>query len=252
MSKMQKKLKEIADIQLGFPFRGKLEDLPVGEVCVIQPKDISNNGEINWAGVSKVCLPGRAKPLFLENGDIIIPAKGRDNSPKKMTGIAEGQLVVASPYFFTVRIASADSLDPLNGFVYWWLRQRPTQEYFSRYSAGSAVKNLTRAAIDEIPVILPTKNEMEQVIVSDVFISMHTETLNKLIKSNNKITNGIAQKLASKYSKPNNDLEKNIDDPFIIEDIKSALAQNDGENTQDYMAAALIINTGPEKNADKE
>ncbi len=199
MSKMQKKLSEIAEIQLGFPFRGKLEDLPAGHVCVIQPKDIDSNGEVNWGTVARVSLPGRAKPLYLKNGDILIPGKGRDNSPKRVFGIAEDQLVVASPYFFTVRVPHKALIDSRGAFIYWWLKQRPTRDYFSRYAAGSAVKNITKSVIENTLVILPSEAEMDEVIVCDVFIEQHTQTLYKLIENNKKVAEGIAQNLAAKY-----------------------------------------------------
>ncbi len=199
MSMMQKKLSEIADIQLGFPFRGKLEDLPEGDVYVIQPKDIDSNGGVNWGAVARVSLPGRAKPLYLKNGDILIPGKGRDNSPKRVLDIAEGQLVVASPYFFTVRVPHKALIDPLGGFIYWWLKQRPTRDYFSRYAAGSAVKNITKSVIESTLIILPSEDEMVGVIFSDVLIDQHTQTLYRLIENNKKVTEGIAQNLAAKY-----------------------------------------------------
>jgi hypothetical protein len=250
---MQKKLSEIADIQLGFPFRGKIENLAAGDIHVLQPRDISGIGDIKWdsEGIGKVSLPGRATPMYLEASDILMPAKGRDNTPKVIPEDINDRLVVASPHFYSIRVTPRYEKDLLPAYVAWWLRQKPIQDYYAKYAVGSAVKNLTRAVIEETPIVIPSDKEMVNTFMAVIFLDAHTQKLNQLIENNNKLQAGLAQNILSKHK---DSTELDIADPSAIEELHKymkAMKSNSDDNP-DLAKAAFISLTDTKPNSDKE
>lgn len=250
---MQKKLSEIADIQLGFPLRGKVEKLDDGDIYVLQPKDISGISDIEWEseGIGQVSLPGRATPMYLKANDILMPAKGRDNTPKVIPEDINDRLVVASPHFYSIRVKPRYEKDLLPAYVAWWLRQKPMQDYYAKYAVGSAVKNLTRAVVEDTPIVIPSDKEMLNTFMAAIYIDAHTQKLNQLIENNNKLHAGLAQNILTKHK----DLTKpDTVDTTAVEELHKfmkTMKSNSNENP-DLAKAAFISLTDTKPNSDKE
>ena len=73
---MSFKLKDIADIRLGHPFRGSIKGDEKGDVNVVQVRDTNDSGEVNGSKLVRTFLAGRKKPDWLQTGDILFVAKG--------------------------------------------------------------------------------------------------------------------------------------------------------------------------------
>ena len=67
---MSFKLKDIADIRLGHPFRGSIEGDECGDVHVVQMRDTNDSGEVDGSNLVRTFLTGRKKPDWLQKGDI--------------------------------------------------------------------------------------------------------------------------------------------------------------------------------------
>jgi len=72
-------LSEIARIYPGHPFRGKIEEFEDSGVLVVQMRDVSPQGRINWSSCIQTALPGRKSPKYLSVGDILVAARGSHN-----------------------------------------------------------------------------------------------------------------------------------------------------------------------------
>ena len=56
------KLKQIADINAGYPFRGKIPEVAGSGVVAVQMKDITAQNEIHWASCIHTELTGKREP----------------------------------------------------------------------------------------------------------------------------------------------------------------------------------------------
>jgi hypothetical protein len=69
-------LGELALVQAGYPFRTTVEEVPGGDVHVIQMKDVSAELGVDWSAVMRTRLAGRKRPDWIVDGDILFAAKG--------------------------------------------------------------------------------------------------------------------------------------------------------------------------------
>ena len=58
-------LKTLAILMAGQPLRGSIENMPDGEVAVVQMKDVDPDGGIQKDRLYRVNLTGRKKPDYL-------------------------------------------------------------------------------------------------------------------------------------------------------------------------------------------
>lgn len=185
-------LSKLASIAAGYPFRGKIDALPKGEVAVIQMRNADPEAGIDWASLSRVELPRPSTKSLLRPDDIILSTRGGRNFPyfiEKRTG-----LVVCSPHFFVIRVETSEILPQ---FLAWQLRQRPAQDYFTAGSTGSYILNLKRNVVEDLPITIPPMAEQQR--IADLYTAAQAERkiLTRLIENRNTEMNAIAQRLLS-------------------------------------------------------
>ncbi len=139
-----------ARVSAGFPFRGAIDALEPGEVAVIQMRNVEGEG-VDWPSLSRVSLPTKREPDYLGEGDVIFATRGRRNFALALSEIPGP--AVCSPHFFVLRVDKADKLLP--AFLAWQINQKPAQEYLQQAATGSHILNITRGAIESLPIVIP-------------------------------------------------------------------------------------------------
>jgi len=147
-----KSLHAVAEVSAGFPFRGAVDDLPAGEVKVVQVRDVSGSAPIDWATVPSKALPKSRSADFLRAGDVLITTRGRRNEAAAL--LDPPAQAVAATNLFVIRLGEGALLLP--EFLAWQINQRPAQEYLAASATGSHVLNLTRPALEALPIAIPT------------------------------------------------------------------------------------------------
>lgn len=168
---------EVASISAGYPFRGKIDGLPEGNVAVIQMRNVDPENGIDWPNLSRIDLPRIAPKALLRRGDIILSTRGGRNfaycldEPYKQT--------VCSPHFFVIR-----SMRPglLPEFLAWQLNQRPAQEYFAAGATGSYILNLKREVVEGLPIAIPSLGEQQRLLELHAAVRAERSILTRLIE----------------------------------------------------------------------
>lgn len=137
-------------VRPGFPFRGAIDALAPGDVGVIQMRNVEE-GIVDWSKLARVTLPTKRAPDLLEVGDVIFATRGRRNFAVVLEQIPGP--AVCSPHFFVLR--SRDPQRLLPAFLAWQINQRPAQDYLQQAATGSHILNITRAAIESLPLSIP-------------------------------------------------------------------------------------------------
>lgn len=70
------KIKEFCNIKMGYSFRERLVHVPDGDVKVIQPKNISENGVLSFGGENPLKTDASASKQ-LKPGDVLLVSRGR-------------------------------------------------------------------------------------------------------------------------------------------------------------------------------
>jgi len=182
------KLSTVASIVGGYPFRSAIEDLPAGDVGVLQMANVDPVKGVDSAKTIRVELPAERKPTFLASGDIVIAARGTKNYAVRIASL-EGQVVCTSQ-FFLIRLLDPGKVDAR--FLAWQLNQRPSQDYLRREATGTYILNIRREVMDRLPIALPPFDQ--QLAIAGLAETARSErlALNKLIENRTHLLEAIA------------------------------------------------------------
>ena len=150
-AKIYARLVDCATISPGFPFRGAVDLLPEGEVSVIQMRNVGDAQGVDWTALTKIDLPTKRKPDLLVPGDVILTTRGRRNFALVLTTVPCP--AVCSPHFFVIRVRQPQIIMP--EFLAWQINQKAAQEHMQQSATGSYILNLTRSAVESVPISIP-------------------------------------------------------------------------------------------------
>lgn len=183
-------LAELASISAGYPFRGKIDALPEGDVAVIQMRNADPDAGIDWDSLSHVELPRASEKSYLRAGDIILSTRGGRNFPYL---IAEcSRPAVCSPHFFVIRVHAGEILPE---FLAWQMRQKPCQDHFATGATGSYILNLTRDVVSGLPVVVPPPEAQHLIVEMDAAAKAERALLTQLIDTRANEMAAIARQL---------------------------------------------------------
>lgn len=153
-------LQEVARIAGGHPIRDAVRDIPGGEVAVVQMKNVDTETGVDWSSVARTHLFGRREPDWLKTGDILFSARGDRNvavcieeSPPK---------AVCSPHFFLIQTKNSNAVLP--EFIAWQMNLPQAQQYFAQSATGSYIKNIRRAVLEDLTLLVPTLERQHLIV----------------------------------------------------------------------------------------
>lgn len=142
-------LGDLAEVQMGYPFRSRVEHDPDGDVAVIQMKDIDDANLLHVEQAIRVSLPARGKAQhLLRPGDLLFRSRGRSNGAARV-GEGLGAAVLVAPM---LRIRA---LGVLPEFLCWYLNAPTTQAQLAAMSEGTSVRMISTEALKALEVPLP-------------------------------------------------------------------------------------------------
>lgn len=146
-------LKDIATISAGHPFRGKIEEVLGSSVVVVQMKDVTAAGEIEWSRCVHTTITTKREPQWLMPSDVLIAARGNHFYSVLIDESLPPTLkVLASPYFYLIRLKNQVILPQ---FLAWQLNQAHCQRYFEKITEGSLTKSIRRSVLENTPITIP-------------------------------------------------------------------------------------------------
>ncbi len=150
-------LGEIADVQMGYPFRSRLEHNPSGDVSVIQMKDIDDSNVVHGETAIRIVLPKGKGHHLLRAGDLLFRSRGRSNGAARvLEGI--GVAVLAAPMIL-IRPHGV-----LPDYLCWFINAPTTQAQFGALSEGTSVRMISAEALKALDVPLPAMAVQQRVI----------------------------------------------------------------------------------------
>lgn len=155
MSDFDTELSDIAEIQTGYVFRGKVTETPDGNVQVIQSKNLAD-GRIDLNELSTVSIPDRGNQWRVHKGDILIRTRGNDIAVALVTEEPPRDTIAAAPLTL-IRLTDTESADP--AYVAWALAQPDTLAYLKSAARGTAITTISKTALARTPLLLPDIEE---------------------------------------------------------------------------------------------
>ncbi|MFH7828266.1 restriction endonuclease subunit S [Kluyvera chengduensis] len=184
-----RKLGQIAGIRSGHTLRGAITPDPEGDVRLLQIKDLDQDWQFNHKVLPTVVWEQRIAPPFLEQGEIVVAARGNRN----LAIVYRGQVpVVPTSQFLIVSIKRKES-EIAPEYVCWLLNHPTIQQWFHR--SGTNIQLITKSALLDVAIPVPPIETQLQLIELQHIWQKEDELINRLQKNRHQLELGILQKL---------------------------------------------------------
>lgn len=180
---------ELADIQMGYPFRSRLEHDPQGDVAVIQMKDIDDTNLAHPENATRVTLPKGKTHHLLRAGDLLFRSRGRSN------GVAQvrediGPAVLSAPM---LRIRP-HSVSP--EYLCWYLNTPATQDRMATLAEGTSVQMISVEALKSLDVPLPSPAVQQRIAQAGALAEQEQALLDRIATLRQHLTTHLLMKFA--------------------------------------------------------
>lgn len=150
---------EIANIQAGYQFRGKVEPDPDGNVAILQIKDIEDRRHLNPDTIARVAFDKPYEQYLVSKDDVLFLSRGH----RQFAIAIEDDLTdtIASGYFYILRLHS-DRIRP--AYLAWYINQPPFQSQLAPHTQGTHMPFVSQSAFQDLTVPLPPLSVQDTVV----------------------------------------------------------------------------------------
>jgi hypothetical protein len=150
---------EAVDVQMGYPFRGRLEADPNGDVAVLQMKDIAGNAlPALPPDVTILQLAGRAERYLLKVGDVIFRSRGQTTATLITADL--GPVIIAAP-MMRLRLRSPGVRPE---YLAWYINQPKSQAYLRSELRGTSVLMISTESLKRLGITVPSVQRQEAIV----------------------------------------------------------------------------------------
>lgn len=182
-------LDELAAVQMGYPFRSRLEHDQQGDVVVIQMKDIDDANLLHAETAIRVALPAGKTHHLLRAGDLLFRSRGRSNGAAQVRdGI--GRAVLSAPMLL-VRPRSV-----LPEYLLWYINLPATQAQLAAQAEGTSVRMISAEALKALDVPLPSLTAQRRIAAAATLAEQEQSLLAKIASLRQRLTTDLLMKIA--------------------------------------------------------
>ena len=182
-------LNNLARIHSGFPFRGRVEHDPAGDMRVLQIRDLRRNANLSAADLTLFRVPDSRMTQPLQADDIILPARGDNRRAIRFT---LSEPTIASSHLHTVRVTSPDVLP---AYLCWVLNQPEPQHAMRKEARGTAIPLLTRRSLGAISIPVPTLAIQHKIVEMHNLCQREQRLMQDLLTNREALLKGMIQQL---------------------------------------------------------
>lgn len=186
---VKRALASLADVQMGYPFRSRLEPDPKGDVAVIQMKDIDDTNLLRTDAAIKLSLPDLKEHHLLRPGDLLFRSRGRSNGAAEVRG-GIGRAVLAGPM---LRIRPRRVLP---AYLCWYLNLPGTQAQLGALSEGTSVRMISVESLKSLPIPLPLPEAQARIAKTAALVDQEQALLAQIAGLRQRLTIDLLMKAA--------------------------------------------------------
>jgi len=141
---------EIAQLQAGYQFRGKVEPDPDGNVAILQIKDIEDRRRLNADTIDRIPFDKPYEQYLVSRGDVLFLSRGH----RQFSIAIEDDLqdTIASGYFYILRLRT-NRIRP--AYLAWYINQPPFQAQLAPHIQGTHMPFVSQSAFQDLIVPIP-------------------------------------------------------------------------------------------------
>lgn len=188
---MRHRLRDIADIRLGYQVRGRVEDDPAGTHRLIQIRDFDDTRALDSSNLVRLTPKRDPEPALARPGDVLFLSRGHHLWATALSDPPAGAMI--SGYFLIVRPTEA-GVRP--GYLAWYLNQDPFQRGLREFVRGSHMPLVSLTDFRELSVEVPTIETQEAIIAVDGLRRRESELLRQIEAGRGKMVTAICLRAA--------------------------------------------------------
>jgi hypothetical protein len=188
-------LGELTDVQMGYPFRSRLEHDPRGDIAVIQMKDIDDAHLLHADEAIKVTLPKGKTHHLLRPGDLVFRSRGR-NTGAAVVPSGIGAAVLAAPMLLIRRTYGV-----LPEYLCWFINAPPTQAHFTAFTQGTSVQMIGAEALKALDVLLPSETAQRRIVRAAALATREQTLMAEIVAQRQRLTNHVLMQYARQTQK---------------------------------------------------
>lgn len=188
---MKSLLLDIAEVRMGYSFRSRLEVDTEGDVAVIQMKDIDDTNLLHPEGLARIQMPDLKDRHIVQEGDLLFRSRGESNSVSLVAG-SLGRTVLAAPMML-IRL-KVDVIEP--AYLQWFINQPGTQSTLASQAAGTAVKMIGKAALEQLEVAVPPLDDQRRIVEIGQLAAREAQLMRELMGRRKALIEGILMRKA--------------------------------------------------------
>ena len=182
-------LEALAEVQMGYPFRSRIEHDPRGTVAVIQMKDIDDANMVLAEQAIKVSLPRGKGHHMLKTGDLLFRSRGRSNGAALVRDEI-GEAVLSAPMLL-IR-----PHEVLPEYLCWYLNAPTTQAQLASLAEGTSVRMISAEALKTLDVPLPPPVTQQRIAQAAALAGEEQALLSRIAALRQTLSNHLLMKLA--------------------------------------------------------
>jgi restriction endonuclease S subunit len=189
---MKKKITDIADIQLGYQFRKKIESADNGTNRVIQIRDFDENHILNKEFLFRVRIDKPVEKYLINKGDVLFLSRGHRNWAAPI--VDDLTATIAVSHFFVIRPKQQNVLPE---YLAWYINQTPAQEYLHKIARrGTHMPLIPLSAFWGLTVTLPDIETQKKIVEVSRLMEKEKQILFALQGKRSQLINAICLKAA--------------------------------------------------------
>lgn len=182
-------LDELAEVQMGYPFRSRIEHNPNGDVTVIQMRDIDDANLLHAEEAIRVALPKGKSHHLLRAGDLAFRSRGRSNGAAQVQdGI--GAAVLSAPMLL-IRPHGV-----LPEYLCWFINAPATQAQLAALAEGTSVRMISAEALKALDVPLPSLAVQQRIAQAAALAEQEQTLLAQIATLRQRLTTHMLMKFA--------------------------------------------------------
>lgn len=184
------KLRDLAEIRIGYPFRGRIHFEPSGEIPVIQLRNFDADYQLGASTLLCVEKLPDAKRHALRAGDVLYASKGERNFAFTVSREIEG--AVPASYFFVLHPRSPSVSSE---YLAWYINQ-PAARTFLRSQAqrGTYMPVIPKSVFETLPVPVPPLETQRAIVALDGLQRQEKSLSKQLEEKKSKLIASVCQR----------------------------------------------------------
>ena len=154
------KIKQFAEVQVGYSFRSRLEVSKDGEISVIQMKDLLQDNTVGCEDLVSIDMEAIKEHHLAQKGDLVFRSRGQTTTSAILLE-DPGTAIVAAP-LLRIRVTKFDRVLP--EYLNWYISQRDAQIFLASRAKGTVQKMISKEVVEELEVYVPALQLQEHIV----------------------------------------------------------------------------------------